>query len=708
MRIHATPGRVAALYAAFSLAWILLFDTVVESRVPQYGGRLLWDALWGGVYVVLTGLLVYVLVLRVSRRAETERDWYSELFAASPDAIFILGPDGRISDANHVAVERYGRSLLELRTMTLEDLAPSGVREIHHERFVAAVAGSGRFESRHVTAGGRRIAVDVAVRPVRRGDEPRQLCTVRDISGLQTALETLRQSEEVQRALVACSPVALFSLTLDGRVLTWNPTAEQLTGWSEDEAVGQALPIVPEGREEEFNDLRRRVMQGEALSGVQVIRRRRDGSLFTGSLSVAPVRAAEGGIVGMMCAIEDITDRLEAEREREAIREQLFRAQRMEAVGELAGGVAHDFNNILQAMTGYARLLLDNTESDGLLREGLEEIHKGTERAAALTRQLLAFSRRQVMQPADLDLDAVVTDMLRMIRRLIPENVTVAWSPRGGLEAVRGDRGMVEQVLLNLCVNARDAMPDGGVISITTEAVDVGEAFTVAHPWALPGRYVLLKVTDTGCGMDPEVLDRVFEPFYTTRGGEGGTGLGLATVYGIVKQHEGMILADSIPGRGADFSVYLPVAPEPASPAAAAESDRADEPPGGDETILLAEDDDGARRLATRILELAGYKVLAGRDGAEAVALYRAHADRIAAVILDVVMPGMDGAVTLESIRAERPGLPALFVSGHVRRSKGPGAESASAVPLLRKPYTPEALLHAVRTLLDEAESRPK
>ncbi|HPF70376.1 MAG TPA: PAS domain S-box protein [Candidatus Krumholzibacteria bacterium] len=828
MRIRATPGRVAAVYAAFSLAWILVFDLLVESRIEALRTRTVLDALWGVIYMVLTTVVIYVLVARISRHDESERAWYGELFAASPDAIFILDPDGRITDANHVACERYGWDLAGLRAMRLADLAPARLRAAHDQRFAAALAGSGRYETRHETAAGRRLAVDVALRPVQRGREPRLLCTVRDITGLQTAIETLRQSEEMQRALVTCSPVALYAVGLDGRVLSWNRTAEVLTGWSADETIGRALPIVPPEEAEHFAARRRLVMGGQTVRGVHVSGRHRDGTPFTGSLSVAPVRAADGGIMGMMCALEDITDRLNAEAaladserrfrraveeapfpmmihasdgeilarsravadltgygpgevatmadwirlahggtpfepasttgadervvvcrdgarrhwqfsstplgnlpdgrglailmaadvtgrkqaevDREAMRDQLYHAQRMEAVGELAGGVAHDFNNILQALGGYARLLLDTVAADGLLREGLEEIQLGADRALALTRQLLAFSRRQVMQSEDLDLDGIVEGMLRMVRNLAGERNAVRFEPGGHLPCVRADRSMLEQVILNLCVNARDALADqGGTITLATSDFVPDAAFREANRWAAAGRYVVLEVTDDGCGMDAATLARVFEPFFTTKQRNRGTGLGLSTVYGIVQQHEGMVVAASRPGRGSVFRVYLPAAGAASAGGEAVEprfADTAEPLPvtGRGELVLVAEDDSGARRLATRVLELGGYMVLTAADGHEAVELFCAHADEVALVVLDVVMPGLGGLAVRDRVRDLRPALPVLFVTGRYGPDGGDPGDLGPGVALLPKPYAPVSLIHTVRACLDRTD----
>jgi len=377
---------------------------------------------------------------------------------------------------------------------------------------------------------------------------------------------------------------------------------------------------------------------------------------------------------------------------------QLRQSQKMDAVGQLAGGVAHDFNNILQAMMGYAQMLLNAASAKGEQREELEEILKGAQRAAALTRQLLLFSRREVMAPETLDLNQVVENLLKMLRRVIGEHIRLEWAPGKPLGFIHADAGMMEQALMNLCVNARDAMPNGGVLTIETQNALIEADYCASRPWAKPGRYVLLSVADTGCGMDRTTRERVFEPFFTTKAEGKGTGLGLATVYGIVKQHGGMIDVYSEPGKGAVFKVYLPVTVRKARSA----GPKNESPTrGGSETILLAEDDEGVRKLAKRVLERAGYSVLAVKDGEEAVTRFKEDPERVALLLLDVVMPRLGGYDALKRIRAIRPDVPALFTSGYIDDAVRTSFELLEGRRLVQKPYVPDALLRAVRAVLD-------
>jgi PAS domain S-box-containing protein len=397
-------------------------------------------------------------------------------------------------------------------------------------------------------------------------------------------------------------------------------------------------------------------------------------------------------------AFENRAARTRAEQDREHMQQQLLQSQKMEAVGQLAGGVAHDFNNILQAVMGYAQILIDTASTTKQPCEELEEIYKGAERAAALTRQLLAFSRRQVIRPTPLDLNQLMENLLNMLARIIGEHIRLEWLPGNHLGSVQGDAGMLEQVLMNLCLNARDAMEDGGVLTIETQNVRIDSEYCNAHAWARPGRYVLLSVTDTGCGMDSKTLARIFEPFFTTKAEGKGTGLGLAMVYGIVKQHEGMIGAYSEVGKGTTLKIYLPACEQHAETLGPMIQGIAS---GGTETILLAEDDPGVRKLAQTVLERAGYSVLTAKDGEEAVSLFAQHADNIALIILDVVMPRVGGHKALEQIRALRPEARAIFSSGYSENAVHTNFVLHEGLRLIQKPYAPEALLHAVRDALD-------
>jgi CheY-like chemotaxis protein len=377
--------------------------------------------------------------------------------------------------------------------------------------------------------------------------------------------------------------------------------------------------------------------------------------------------------------------------------DQVRQAQKMESIGLLAGGVAHDFNNLLQVIQAHAALArrpaVDAEARDTHLRNVLD----AADRAGRLTRQLLAFSRRQPLKLEATDLADLVGRHLAMVRRVIGEDVTVELSAQPDLDQVRCDRTQIEQVLLNLCVNARDAMPDGGQLTLSLENVTMGEAYVAANPWARAGRYVALSVADTGRGMDAATRERIFEPFFTTKGS--GTGLGLAVVYGVVRQHSGLLRVYSEPGQGTTFKVYLPSVGRPAG----SEKEAPREPaPGGHETILLAEDDAQVAAVTRGILESAGYAVQVAADGAEAVRLFHARPEAFDLLLFDLVMPIRSGREARDEIRRHRPAMPVLFCSGYdPQDGRALGRSTEVGDPVIAKPYDPDALLRRVREVLD-------
>jgi signal transduction histidine kinase len=399
-----------------------------------------------------------------------------------------------------------------------------------------------------------------------------------------------------------------------------------------------------------------------------------------------------GEPIRMVGTGQDITDRKRLE-------EQLRQAQKMEAVGQLAGGVAHDFNNMLTVITGYSETLVRELAPGDPRREEVAEIRKAAERAATLTRQLLAFSRRQMLAPRVLDLNAVVADHARMLPRLIGEDVDLVTVLRPAVSRVKVDRGQLEQVLMNLAVNARDAMPHGGRLTIETSQTTVDEAFAARHRPMPPGDYVVLAVGDTGSGMDPVTQAHVFEPFFTTKEQGKGTGLGLATVYGIVKQSDGYIWVSTAPGQGTTFKIFLPPTAAPAD-----DSERPTDEPAptrGTETVLLVEDEDQLRKLGGEVLRAHGYTVLEAREGDEALELAERQADPIHVLVSDVVMPGMNGRELALRLTGRRPGLKVLLMSGYADRGFEPYGLAELGLGFIQKPFKPNDLLEKVRELLD-------
>lgn len=400
----------------------------------------------------------------------------------------------------------------------------------------------------------------------------------------------------------------------------------------------------------------------------------------------------EGNPAYMLATVMDITQRKEIE-------QQLFRAQKLDGIGQLAGGVAHDFNNLLTVIGGYAEMMVDRLDPDHDLHSKAIQITRAAERAAGLTRQLLAFSRRQVLEPKTIDLNAVLLDMDKMLQRLIGEDVRLQSIRGAGLWPVFVDPGQIEQVILNFAVNSRDAMPHGGIITIETQNVVLGEDYVSQHVEARPGRHVMLAVSDTGCGMSREVMKQVFEPFFTTKERGKGTGLGLSTAYGIVKQSQGSICLYSEVGKGTSFKVYLPASD--AEVALISGQEEREEAPLGDETILLAEDEEWVRNFAVEVLCQAGYRVLSATNGVHAITVADEHAERIDLLLTDLVMPELGGAGLAEAMATSNPETRIMFTTGYAEHATRTGGHLKPGVNLLQKPYSPDALLRKVREVLD-------
>lgn len=484
----------------------------------------------------------------------------------------------------------------------------------------------------------------------------------------------------------------------EGRVRFLNSLAEQLTGWPHVDAAGkdvqEVFRIVHEKtRETMANPALDALERGENINlADNTLLIARDGAVRPIEDSAAPIRDVNGGVAGSVLVFRDIS-------ERRRLEEHLRQAQKMEAVGRLAGGIAHDFNNIMTIITGYSQLLRENGDLPTVDREQyLRLIHDAGERAAGLTQQILAFSRKQMLVPTVLNLNACVRDIGLMVRRLIGEHITFVMETAHDLGRVKADPTQVGQVILNLVVNARDSMPTGGRLVVATANVALGEHVTRDHPDVPPGRYAMLSVRDTGTGMPPDVLAHVFEPFFTTKGIGQGTGLGLATVYGIVKQSGGHVEVESMMGVGTTFRVYLPLVEEPPpSRTATATGDLL----RGTETVLLVEDEDGVRQMMKLILQRHGYTVLEASDGVNGVEVSRAYTGPIHLLLSDLVMPNLSGRELAETVIAARPGVRVLFMSGYTEDILVHLGVESSTAEFLHKPFTLDSLGRKVREILD-------
>jgi PAS domain S-box-containing protein len=503
-------------------------------------------------------------------------------------------------------------------------------------------------------------------------------------------------------AIIESSDDGIVSKDLDGTIRSWNPGAERIFGYTAEEMVGASIfKLIPPELHDEEHGLLARIRAGEHVAHYETDRIRKDGRRIRISLSLSPLRTVNGRLIGASAIKRDVTTQ-------RALEHQLHQAQRMEAIGRLAGGVAHDFNNLLTIIGGLTALMLRRMPEGTPDRRDLEQVAKAADRAAALTQQLLAFSRRQLAETELLSVNEVVHGLESLLRRLIGEHIalSVALSPDVG--RVRGNRVQLEQVVMNLAVNARDAMPDGGTLTITTENVMVNGNFPREQLRIEPGPYVMLSVADTGAGMDPVTQASIFEPFFTTKSPGEGTGLGLATVYGIVEQAGGAIYVYSEEGRGSVFKVYLPrVMSDVTAPLGMAPSSHQSNQLPTLGTVLLAEDEPGVRAFAAQVLEEAGYRVLQAGDGEAALALVTPSEGTIALLITDVVMPGMNGRVIAERLRMLQPRVPVLYMSGYTDDVVVRTGVSTDGAGFLQKPFTPQMLLDRVHAVLAQARAVP-
>jgi PAS domain S-box-containing protein len=549
------------------------------------------------------------------------------------------------------------------------------------------------LEKRYVHADGRVVWVNFYYQHATHSDGTVEVLTaVVDI----TERKAMEQQWRQLAAIVESSEDAIIATDWGGLVTSWNHGAELIFGYSAAETVGQSMALIcPPEKLPEFEKLRAKMQRGESMEHFQAERIRKDGKRINVSVTLFPLRDSRGQPAGAASIVRDIT-------RQQLLEEQLRQSQKMEAIGQLAGGVAHDFNNLLAVI--QMQVDLWKMES-GLLphqAECLDEIQTAARRGANLTRQLLLFSRRQGLRPEDLELSDAINNMAKLLRRVLGEHIQMQFQYAPEPLFVRADAGLIDQVLMNLTLNSRDAMPGGGQLTIATEAVELDELAALQSPGARPGSFARLSVTDTGCGIAPEVLPRIFEPFFTTKDVGKGTGLGLATVFSIVQQHQGWINVASRPQAGASFQIYFPrllTCPAPAGGPAGAPAS----PVGGGETILLVEDDDALRISVQKFLSQLGYQLFTAATGAVALHVWAEHRRQIQLVLTDLVMPGgMSGKELAERLRREAPELKIIYVSGYSAEMAAGDAVLAGGAGFLAKPFASAALAQAVRACLDQ------
>ncbi len=618
---------------------------------------------------------------------------YRLLFELNPMPMWLFDADTlRFLEVNDAAVAHYGYSRAEFLEMPATVLRPTA----HEAAQFRDTVAQHRHRSytglhRHCRKDGSIIHVEITSHPlVIRGSEAK-LVIAHDVSEREQALALLRHSEQRFRSIIEHGSDVIRIVNASGTIVYASPSAERLLGFTAEELVGRPVTdfLHPDDVPVARDTLQQLIAHPGDVMTIEVRHRHKDDG-WRALVSTGRSLLEEPAVCGVVLSSRDVT-------EQKALEAQLRQSQKIEAVGQLAGGVAHDFNNLLTVINFHTDLLLEITELSDPSHEDLVEIQKASRRAGALTRQLLAFSRKQLLQPRVMDLTTVLGDLEPMLRPLIGEDIQMVCMPGAELYAVLADRGQIEQAIVNLVVNARDAMPHGGTLSIEASNVEVGPT-SLPIATMPPGSYVLLTVTDTGGGMSADVRSHIFEPFFTTKEPGRGTGLGLSTVYGTVTQSGGHMLCDSAPGRGTSFRIYLPrAAPShESSPAAALHT-----APVGTEVLLLVEDEEPVRRLARRILERQGYTLLEARHGANALRVASTYEGEIHGVVSDVVMPEMNGRTMAERLSVIRPNVRVLFVSGYTDDDIIRRGLLDPRMAFLQKPFTAQSLAMAVRDMLD-------
>jgi PAS domain S-box-containing protein len=622
-------------------------------------------------------------------------DNFRLLFIDNPQPMWVYDLQTlEILEVNEAASHQYGYTCEEFLAMKITDLRPKEdvprlIENVSQVRAPWQYSG----EWRHLLKNGRTIDVSVRSHTMEFRGRKAALVVVHDITQQKRNEAALKEAEQKYRHIFEKAILGIFQSTPQGRFVSVNESLAKMLCY--DSPVDMIETIrdielqfyVDSKRRQEF---KQQLEANDVLQGFELEIYRKDRSKMWVSANVRAIRD-NGQIVCYEGSLEDIS-------QRKLLEEQFRQSQKMEAVGRLAGGVAHDFNNAIGVITGYSELLQLRLPVGDPLHRYADEIAKAGQRAASLTRQLLAFSRKQVIQPEVLDLNTIVGEMDKMLRRLIGEDIQITFSREPRLAPIKADHGQIEQILMNLAVNARDAMPQGGRLFIQTSNVQLDETYSRQHAYVKEGNYVMLSFSDTGCGMDKATQAKVFEPFFTTKEPGKGTGLGLSTVYGIVKQNGGYIWVYSEPGQGATFRVYFP-------PAQGVEHRREEAaiplpPPSGTETILLVEDEDPLRQLARTCLETGGYKVLAVADGKAALEVLNNNPETIDLLLTDVIMPGMSGRELADNVILRRPGIKVLFMSGYTNDLIAQYGVLEAGTQLLEKPFTLYSLLDKVDTTL--------
>jgi two-component system cell cycle sensor histidine kinase/response regulator CckA len=630
---------------------------------------------------------------------ERSKEQFRSVIESSKDGMIAINPEGIITLFNSAAEQIFGYNQSEMINQTLNKIIPVEYQTIH-KKYVQDFFTTGKpnnainqtTELLAVRKDGSTFPIDLSLSEGKYGNERFVLAVIRDITD-----RTKNEEERARLATAIENAVESIIITdLDGVIQYVNPTFVRKLGYSRDEIIGQKTDILRSDKQsnEFYETIWNQIQQGKVWTG-RIINKAKDGSFLEHDSNLSPIFDPKGNTIGFVSVNRDVSQQVKLE-------EQLRQAQKMEALGKLAGGIAHDFNNLLLAILGYSEISLNETGIPDSIRNHLQEIRKSGERAASLTNQLLAFSRKQVLQLEQFNINELILNMDRMLRRLIGEDIELITIPSENSCSIKADKGQIEQVIMNLVVNARDAMPTGGKISIETNKIDVDKFFTYGSLELQSGDYVLLAISDTGHGMSKEVQKKIFDPFFTTKDIDKGTGLGLSTVYGIVTQCKGHISVYSVENQGTSFKIYFPYCCEnrETSKTPIITTDTFN----GDETILLVEDEKVVQDFISNILSQQGYNVLKASYGSEAIQINDEYSDEIQLLITDVVMPKMSGKEVAMHISQNRPSTKIIYMSGYTDSAIVQHGILEEGIVFLQKPFSAKRYYKKVRKVLNESE----
>ncbi len=668
-------------------------STVTDEEIKYY--EITTSALRDSGGKIIAGIEV-VRDLTERKKGEDELRLFKNLINQANDAIFVVDPTtGRFLDVNVKASRNLGYTREELLGLTVSDIddlvTPDPTSWSANVDNIKA-RGYVFLEGEHRRKDGTTYPVEANVKYISLEKRDYMLAVARDITERKKADEALQKSEKKYQDLFESTLDGIYQIDADGVFIMMNPAGAKMFGYdSPDEIIGRkGLDFWRDPKDRDV--FRAELKTKKSVSGYHMRLKKKNGEPVEIETSSTIKENKQGTFLGMEGVLRDVT-------ERKKLEAQLFHAQKMEAVGTLAGGIAHDFNNILNVIIGYGNMLLDNLGSDSTFKDQMNEVLTAAERAATLTRRLLAFSRKQVVAMKPVNVNELIADIQKMLARIIGEDIDFNLDLSGRSPLVMADAGQIEQVLMNLAANARDAMPNGGRLTIHTGLQIIDDEYVAVNGYGELGTYALITVADTGGGMDEETRKKIFEPFFTTKGIGEGTGLGLAISYGIIKQHGGYIKVYSERRQGTIFKIYLPLIEKATAPDMQAEIP--DAPTGGSETVLVAEDDASLRKLASIVLESSGYRVIPAQDGEDAVNKFMEDSERIDLVMLDMIMPKRNGKEVSEVLRKVRPGIKILFTSGYTMDIVKNKELTASGIDFIHKPVLPKDLLRKVREILD-------